>query len=187
MRRTGAALLIATAICASSNPAAAERDSAASERFTYSFAYLGELLLHPGVLVGIEAPLARSQFGWSEGRVVVGANVGTYDHVRNHVGVLLDAEAGYRLIFRSGFAVEAFAGLGYLHAFLAAPVYSVGDDQKVDRITDFGRPAFMPVLGLGTEWRLRAFAPFLRFVGFGQFPFNHRLLPHVAVVLGARL
>jgi hypothetical protein len=159
-----------------------------SERLAFSAAYVGELVLHPGALVGIEyrlAPASAAERGGT--RLLLAANFGSYVHVRNHVGLFVDAELGVRHGFRSGVFVDAFAGLGYLHTFLAAPVYEVGAAGHVTRVTDFGRPAFMPVLGAGTGYETRSLAVFLRAETFGQYPFNQHLLPHAAVLVGVRI
>jgi hypothetical protein len=158
-------------------------------RWSYSVAYLGEFLLHPGVLAGIELPLSTSRWRVRQGAFLAAANAGTYIHFRNHVGVRIDAQAGYRFTFGSGVFVEGFAGLGYLHTFLGADVYEVSDDGRVSQVTDWGRPAFMPTasLGGGFNWQRARIAPFLRVEAFGQYPFNDNMLPHFALLLGARL
>jgi hypothetical protein len=141
-------------------------------------ALMGEFLLHPGVLVGVETPIAGDN-------VLLAAHAGGYVHVRNHVGARVDLEVGARHTAPTGLFVEGFAGVGYLHTFAAAPVWVV-DDGGAHEIADAGHPAFMPTLTLGTGWQGPRVAPFVRVQGFGQFPFNHHLLPHVALMLGVR-
>jgi hypothetical protein len=166
-------------------PAASEPSK--NDRFAFSAAYFGELMLHPGVLFGVEYRLAPSVSTVTpRTRLLLAGNLGGYVHVRNHVGALADAELGVRHGFGSGPFVDAFAGLGYLHTVLAAPVYEVSDDGRVSRVSDFGRPAFMPVISLGTGYETRTLAAFLRVETFGQYPFNRHLLPHAALLLGLR-
>jgi len=166
----------------------AAKDAAGSSRLAFSAAYLGELVFHPGALVGVEYRLAPAKRvaarGWE---LSFASNLGSYVHVRNHVGMLIDAELGARYGFRSGVFVDGFAGVGYLHTFLAAPVYEVDAAGHAERVTDLGRPAFMPVLSAGGGYQTRTLAGFLRFETFGQYPFNQHLLPHVAVLVGARI
>ena len=163
-------------------------DAGRPSRLAFSAAYLGELLLHPGLLLGAEYRLAPARAMSPRGvRLVLGGNVGSYVHVRNHVGVLADAELGVRYAFRSGLFAEGFAGVGYLHTFLAAPVYEVNAAGHAERVTDLGRPAFMPVLSAGAGYEQGDLAGFARLETFGQYPFNQHLLPHFAVVLGVRV
>lgn len=164
--------------CPSNANAAAANDARA---WRYTVGYLGELAFHPGVIAGVELPV-RSRVG----TIVVASNVGTYVHVRNHVGASIDVESGYRYTLRR-VTLDALAGIGYLHTFLAAPVYEVDDAGEVTRTTDLGRPSFMPMISVGVGLALARFAPYLRIVAFGQYPFNRHLLPHAAVVLGVRL
>jgi len=164
------------------------QDASASSRLAFSAAYLGELVFHPGALVGIEyrlAPAIRREARGTE--LLFAPNLGSYLHVRNHLGFMADAELGVRHGFRSGVFVDGFAGVGYLHTFLAAPVYEVDALGHAERVTDLGRPAFMPVLSAGGGYQTRALAGFLRFETFGQYPFNQHLLPHVAVLVGIRM
>jgi hypothetical protein len=157
-------------------------DDAAPPRLSFSAAYFGELIFHPGVMAGLEYRLIDAEWG----TLFATANLGSYVHVRNHVGVFLDSEFGYRFTYAGGYELEALAGLGYLHTFLAAPVYEVDDAGHVGRVFDAGRPHFMPTFSLGTGWRFERLAPFLRLQAFGEYPFNHQLLPHFALLLGAR-
>jgi hypothetical protein len=141
-------------------------------------ALMGEFLLHPGVLVGVETPVAGEH-------VLLASHVGGYVHVRNHVGARADVELGARHTSRSGMFVEGFAGVGYLHTFAASAVWVVEDDAA-HRIADAGHPAFMPTLTVGAGWQGPRVAPFVRVQAFGQLPFNHHLLPHAALMLGVR-
>jgi len=161
------------------------QESDPTRRPELSVAYFGEFLLHPGVLVGMSVPLAGKGTGAVHHTVVVAGNAAGYVHIRNHTGVLVDAEVGIRLTSRSRFRFEGFAGLGYLHTFLDGPVYAV-DDDGVDRVVDRGRPSFMPTASVGVGWQRPRYAPFLRVQAFGQYPFNHHLLPHVALLPGVR-
>ena len=141
-------------------------------------ALMGEFLLHPGVLVGVETPLAGEH-------VLLAAHAGGSVHVRNSLGARVDFEIGARHTTHSGMFVEGFAGVGYLHTFAASPVWVV-EDGAARQIADVGHPGFMPTLTLGTGWQGAHVAPFVRVQGFGQYPFNHHLLPHAALLIGVR-
>jgi hypothetical protein len=165
---------------ASAAPCAPDADG--PPRLTFTAAYFGETIFHPGLMAGVEYRLVEDDWG----TLFVTGNLGSYVHVRNHVGVFLDSEFGYRFTYASGYELEALAGIGYLHTFLDAPVYEVDDAGHVERVFDAGRPHFMPTLSLGTAWQFEHVAPFLRLQTFGQYPFNHELLLHFALLLGAR-
>ena len=141
-------------------------------------ALMGEFLLHPGVLVGVETPLAGEH-------VLLAAHAGGYVHVHNSVGARVDVEVGARHTTHAGMFVEGFAGVGYLHTFAASPVWVV-EDGTAHEIADAGHPGFMPTLTLGAGWQGAHIAPFVRVQGFGQYPFNHHLLPHAALLIGVR-
>jgi hypothetical protein len=141
-------------------------------------ALMGEFLLHPGVLVGVETPIAGDH-------LLLAAHAGTYVHVRNHVGARVDLEVGARHTTRSGMFVEGFAGVGYLHTFAASPVWVV-EDGAASEIADAGQPSFMPSLTLGTGWQGDRVSPFFRVQAFGQYPLKLHLLPHSALMLGVR-
>ena len=142
-----------------------------------SVALMGEFLTHPGVVVGLEHPVSE--------HVVLAWNLGTYVHVRNTVGAFTDLEAGARHEFPSRLVLEGFAGVGYLHTFVQGPVYVVEDDA-VERVTDPGRPSFMPTLRFGVAAAREKLTPFVNVQGFGQYPFNTQVLPHMALVVGVR-
>ena len=141
-----------------------------------SVALMGEFLTHPGVVVGLEAPL--------EDHVVLAWNLGTYVHVRNTVGVFTDVELGARHVFPTRLVLEGFAGVGYLHTFVQGPVYVV--DDAVNHITDLGRPSFMPTVRFGVAADRETLTPFVHVQAFGQYPFNTHVLPHAALLVGVR-
>ena len=141
-------------------------------------ALMGEFLLHPGVLVGLETPIAGPH-------VLLSGQAGAYVHYRNHVGARVDVAIGVRHTTAAGPFVEAFGGVGYLHTFASSQVWVV-EDGAAEPITDAGHPAFMPTVTLGTGWQGDNVAPFLRVQAFGQYPFNHHLLPHAALIVGVR-
>jgi hypothetical protein len=153
-----------------------------------SVAYLGEMLTHPGGVVGTEYCVLCSR----RGSLFVTANAGAYVHPKNHVGAFVSSELGYRLTFSRGAFVEALAGVGYLHTFVDGDLYVAGDDGAVQRTRDRGRPAFMPTASIGVGWNAARvdgppLTPFVRATFFGQYPYNERLLPHAALQVGIRL
>jgi hypothetical protein len=153
-----------------------------------SLAYFGETLSHPGAIVGTELGLASDD----RHALLVTLNVGSYLHLKNHVGVFASSELAYRLTLPVGLVLEAMIGLGYLHTFLQGALYAADATGAVHAVTDVGRPAFMPTasLGVGLDLAQKQGPPltaFVRLTGFGQYPFNERMLPHAAVQVGVRL
>ena len=152
-------------------------------------AYAGELLTHPGAAVGLTRVLAFSHT-WSGFRhaLVVTPEVGFYEHPRNHVGAFIDVALGWQLSHRSGARFTAQAGAGYLHTWLAGPVYTV-DDAGVHEVHDAGRPHLMLALPIEFGWRVPAnrerwLSPFLRLMPFARYPYNGTFLPQALVELG---
>jgi hypothetical protein len=144
---------------------------------------MGELLLHPGGFVGVEKRL----LGGARGEILAAVTLASYVHARNHVGVMLYPEIGGRLRLNRRVALEVQGGLGYLHTFLAAPLYTVDDQGAVRRTRDRGRPAVMPTTSIGVSVATGDAVSFLHIQAFGQYPFNQSMLLHLALLLGVRL
>jgi hypothetical protein len=69
-------------------------------------------------------------------------------------------------------------------------IYTVDDTGNVSEKPNFGRPHFMPSIKiglLGWDFRKKTNVP-LRLnadiVGFGQYPFNSYMMPHLAIKIG---
>ena len=144
---------------------------------------MGEFLFHPGGFVGVEARV----LGRGRGELLVAGNVASYVHVRNHVGLMIWPELGGRVRVGRRVGLEAFGGVGYLHTFLAAPLYTIDDGGTVHRTRDRGRASFMPTGSVGVSVATKHVIPFFRIQTFGQYPFNHSMLLHFAVLVGVRL
>lgn len=144
---------------------------------------MGEFLSHPGGFVGVEGRI----FGRRRGELLAAGMLASYVHVRNHVGLMLWPELGGRLRVGRRVGLEAFAGVGYVHTFLAAPLYVIDEAGRVHRTRDRGRPAVMPTGSIGVSIATRRVVPFVRLQTFGQYPYNHSMLLHAAVLVGVRL
>ncbi len=161
--------------------ATAEPSVAAS---SFSAAYWGEMILHPGLRFGWE----RRFLGTERHALVGGAVLGGYFHFRNHLALAVSLEGGYRFTTSSTFHLELLGGLGYLHTFVHGAVYTP-QGERFEKVIDLGRPHVMPVLALGGGWHgagwlLPAGRRFVRLQFFGQYPFDGFLLPHLAVEIG---
>lgn len=161
------------------------------EAWSISAAYFGEMVLHPGAVVGAERSLSRGHrrygvvaYGW-----FAEADLGSYWHARNSVAFFVLPQLGYRLVFPHGFRLEALAGAGYLHTFADGKVYAVGDAGQVQRVDDGGHPGLMlsAQLGIGWDFTVDHHGPlsvFVRVGAFGQYPYNTAVLPHLEAQLG---
>jgi len=102
----------------------------------WSGGYYGELLTHPGVYGSLDQAMLNGE----RDSLRVGGAVGSYLHLKNHIGVSIRPEVGWVREGSRGGGVEAFAGIGVLHAF--APARTVNS-------TNAGRPALPPALRFG--------------------------------------
>ena len=150
---------------------------------TAQLGVMGEFLFHPGGFVGVEGRV----FGRGRGELLATGNVAAYVHPRNHVGLMIWPELGGRLRVGRRVGLEAFGGVGYMHTFLAAPLYTIDESGTVHRTRDRGHPSFMPTGSVGVSVATKRVIPFVRLQTFGQYPFNHSMLLHFAVLVGVRL
>jgi len=65
----------------------------------------------------------------------VSGNVGCYKHKRNHLGLFINSEIGFRKTRNKGMKYEYLLGIGYLHTFLQGDTYQVNNDG----LFQFGR------------------------------------------------
>lgn len=149
-------------------------------------AYFGELLAHPGLVVGAELhPIQRGGF-----TLVTGLDLGFYVHPRNHAGLFLTPTVAARYTGQSGISTSLVLGVGYLHTWADGTVYVPTEDGRAESIAfDAGWPHLMPSAGIdvGYDFRRRKVAPlraFFRLEAFGEYPFNNAFLIHAASRLG---
>ncbi|HEX8576589.1 MAG TPA: hypothetical protein VF677_09890 [Flavobacterium sp.] len=148
--------------------------------------YFGETITHPGLFAGYEHNLMPQK----RYQLLLALNLGGYIHQNNHTGLFSEVGIGQRFNFRSGFLLEQYVGMGYLHTFLnGGPIYEVNDNGVVSETSNKGRSHVMPSVSLGLGWNLARSKklPLLVFVRprvFWQYPFNSYALPHVALQVG---
>ncbi len=107
-------------------------------------------------------------------------NIGSYVHKRNHVGLFINSELGYRKTRNKGFNYEFLIGVGYLHTFLQGDTYTVDDNGDVEKVHLAGQSNLMIPLsfGLGYDFNFHYKKPFslcLKPGFFIQYPYNHAL------------
>src|SRR4051812_18719640 len=147
-------------------------------------AYFGEMVLHPGAIVGAERALTHGarRYGLATHGLFAEADVGSYWHARNSAAFFVLPQLGYRLVFPHGFRLEALVGAGYLRTFADGTVYEVSGAGQVRTVDDAGHPALMvsAQLGIGWDFTVDDHGPlsvFVRFGSFGQYPYNTAVLP----------
>ena len=147
--------------------------------------YFGELGLHPGLAVGLEYPLHKNSWfllHWDN-------EVGGYYHKWNHTGVFARTSVGTRFTAPFGLYFDLQLGAGYLHTFVAGDTYVRTEKEELTQKSDGGDPHFMPslVLLLGWDIAKNRDLPLALHFGvdaYGQTPFNHSVLPHIAIRTG---
>jgi len=126
--------------------------------FSLTCSYYGEAIVHPGIRLGLEYQFwqkdklktkkngklvdVRNSFIW-------GGNISHYYHKRNHIGLLISADIGYRKVRKSGFKYEIYIGTGYLHTFLPNDTYRVNNSGNVEKIPLAGQSNFCPSISYG--------------------------------------
>jgi hypothetical protein len=145
--------------------------------------YFGDFLTHPGAVVRGDFVLGRGVH-----RLVVAAELGSYGHPGDYIGLFLGASVGYRVASRVGIFGEAAAGVGWLETFVEGDLYQRAPDGSVVAGRDPGHAAFMPSLSLAAGWdfqrRNLPLAIYLRPRVFWQYPENTQWLIHGGVEIG---
>ncbi len=155
-----------------------------SYRFGIDVGYFGDFLTHPGAVIRGDFVLGRGVH-----RLVIAAELGSYGHPGDDIGLFLGASVGYRVVSRFGLFGEAAAGAGWLQTFVEGDLYQRAPDGSVATIHDGGHAAFMPSLSLSAGWDLsrRSSLPlaiYLRPRVFWQYPENTQWLLHAGVEVG---
>ncbi|OHD54145.1 MAG: hypothetical protein A2Y33_10560 [Spirochaetes bacterium GWF1_51_8] len=180
MKKTAAILLILISIPSLGYPA--DPEEALFDNI--EVAYFGETFTHPGFFAGSEWTISGGEwFLW-----FASGTLGFYVHPRNHTGIFLTAETGFRASFVFGGTFGVHGGLGYLHTFAGGPVYEMSGGIPV-QIVDYGEANLViPVfIEIGYDFRVNAGLPARFFIGAGvliEYPFENMLLPHPAIEAG---
>jgi len=163
-----------------------------------SISYFGENLTHYGIKIGTEYSLKITnktkikrnlkEIPKRKEHFITG-NIGSYIHKRNHVGLFINSELGYRKTRNNGFKYEFLIGVGYLHTFLQGDTYTVSDDGTVDKVNLAGQSNLMiPIsCGLGYDFNYHYKKPFsinLKPSFFIQYPYNHAIAIRPTIDLG---
>jgi hypothetical protein len=113
--------------------------------------YFGHTVTHPGVVIEIE----RERMFSENASLPIRLDVGFYVHSRNHTGLFIDLNYGFRRYFKSGLFLEESVGIGILQSFVHSDaVYQVDESGTVSEASRAYSPDFMPSLTLGIGYNL---------------------------------
>ena len=155
-----------------------------NERVAVKFDYFGELVLHPGLSVGIDYTLTKKKWvtvHWD-------SDLGGYWHKWNNTALFAKTSIGTRFPVSSLF-VDLNMGAGYMHSFPAGKIYQRSADGGVEKATNWGHAHFMPTFSvlLGWDGSRKANLPFSFHIGaeaYLQSSVNHTFIPHAAAIVG---
>lgn len=153
-------------------------------RMAFKVEYFGELVMHPGLNVGIDYTVMDTKWitlHWN-------ADLGGYWHRWNNTSAFLKTSFGSRFKLGSAFA-DFNLGLGYMHSWAAGDLYQRAEDGGVERATNWGHSHFMPNASFLIGWDGTKKTNLPVMIHFGpeiylQSGFNHTFLPHAAAKLG---
>ncbi len=107
---------------------------------SFSVAYYGEMITHPGMKVGVNYRLKKwTKTKENKGgiqkqitkRYLLSPSIGFYYHKRYQTGVFLIPEIKYQRAHQKGRYIEMGLGAGYLRTFIPN-TYTVDDNGEVD-------------------------------------------------------
>ena len=154
------------------------------EKIALKMEYFGELVLHPGLSVGLDYTVTKNNWvtiHWD-------FDLGGYWHRWNNTSAFLKSSIGSRFAIGSAF-VDINLGAGYMHSWAAGDLYQRAKDGGVEKAANKGHSHFMSTASLLFGWdrSRRQKLPWSIYFGpevYLQSSFNHIFLPHVAAKLG---
>lgn len=154
------------------------------ERAAIKVEYFGELILHPGLSIGLDYTIAQRK--WTT--IHWNTDLGGFWHRWNNTSAFLKTTIGSRMALKSAF-VDINLGAGYLHSWAAGAVYHRAENNEVEKAVNKGHSHFMPTTSLlfGWDGTRNRHLPWSIYFGpevYLQSSFNHIYLPHVAAKLG---
>ena len=166
------------------NETATRPKASFEERIAFKAEYFGELVLHPGLSLGMDYTVAKKNWvtiHWD-------SDLGGYWHRWNNTSAFLKTSIGTRFPIGSFFA-DINLGAGYMHSWAAGDIYEKGANGSVQRASNWGHPHFISTGSLlfGWDGRKRNKLPWSVHIGpevYLQSSFNHIFLPHAALKVG---
>ena len=148
-----------------------------------SIAYFGDFITHPGLMIGTQFELRKTQ----RHQMYYTLNTGIYTHRKNHNAFMLSSEIASRISTKRGLFGELLMGGGYMHTWPQGDVYIREDTGEVKKTIGWGHPHLMVSSSMGIGWESpedNSRTYFLRMVAFGEYPYNGILLPHLGLHAG---
>lgn len=183
----------------------AQKDSLSeSEHLTKKLAlclsYYGKAFVQPGYKIGLEYELWTKEKSRvrQNGTTIdkkhaffIGEHLSNYYHRRNHSGLFLHTEIGYRGTRKKGFFYEVSTGVGYYHSFLMGDTYTVSDGGDVDRIPLAGNPGLGALfsVGIGKDCSFKSNLPWgwhMRYVELLKYPFGTSYINYSVIEIGIK-
>ncbi|MCB9320488.1 MAG: hypothetical protein H6570_14500 [Lewinellaceae bacterium] len=151
------------------------------ERLALKLEYFGELVLHPGLSVGLQYTVIKNNWitvHWD-------VDLGGYWHRWNNKSGFLKTSIGSRFAMGPLFT-DLNIGIGYLHAWADGDIYQQTEAGAVEKTANWGHPHFMPNMSILIGWdgSRRPWTVHLGPEVYLQSSFNHQFLPHIAVKMG---
>lgn len=159
-------------------------------RGEWSLAYFNRFGVNPGARVGYAVPVwTRQRASGSDWSLLLKSHVGFYSQPRYQTGAFVQVQIGFRRTSVRGFFIEPpQLGVGYLHAFLNAPTYTVDANGAVSRTKRAGNPTLMlpyvSALGVGYRFPNAPVRLFMSVDGFLQYPVNGQFVTHASIPVG---
>ena len=122
----------------------------AQNRINIGAGYFGHTITHKGLVLEAEYEKLYSE----KATLPIRLDLGFYNHLRNHTGIFLDFNAGYRRYFKSGLVLEESIGFGVLQTILNDPTFSVDDQNNVKKVSGLNQIDVIPSLTLGVGYNL---------------------------------
>ncbi|WP_236976620.1 hypothetical protein [Membranihabitans maritimus] len=154
------------------------------EKLAIKLEYFGELVLHPGLSIGLDYTVKTNNWATVHWDI----DLGGYWHRWNHTSVFLKTTIGSRLVIGPVFT-DINIGIGYMHSWAAGAIYQRTEEQNIKKAINWGHSHFMPNASflIGWDGRKRNSLPWRIYLGpeiYLQSSFNHIFLPHIAAKIG---
>ena len=113
--------------------------------------YFGQTVTHPGIVLEVE----WEKMYTAEVAIPLRVDLGFFVHPRNHFGLFLDVNYGFRQYFKSGWFLEESIGVGALVSILNSDgAYEVDENGNVKESGNFSTVDFMPSITLGIGYNI---------------------------------
>ena len=122
----------------------------AQSRINIGGGYFGQTVTHPGIVIEMEYETNVS----STMSLPLRVDLGFYNHPRNHTGLFIDANYGFRRYYKSGLFLEESIGIGVLGSAINTDVFKVDDNGVVSETSKLNPLQLMPSITLGIGFNL---------------------------------